>query len=90
MLVGVLPTNFVFIAIFFTVDIAFLTVASSYFAEADGAHASSVMLKKTGGAFCFVAGIFGWYLTFHLLMKDSMVELPLGDTSRFFGKSKRA
>jgi hypothetical protein len=30
------------------------------------------------------------YLTFHLLLKDSIVELPLGDTSRYFAKTKRA
>ena len=30
------------------------------------------------------------YLTFHLLLKDSIVELPLGDTSRYFAKAKRA
>jgi hypothetical protein len=29
------------------------------------------------------------YLTFHLLLKDSLVELPLGDTSRYFGKSRK-
>jgi succinate-acetate transporter protein len=89
-LVASLPTNLVYIAIFFLVDIGFLTVAASYFAAADGHHASSIALKKTGGVFCFLAGLVGWYLTFHLLLKDSLVELPLGDTSRFFRKSRKA
>ncbi|OCK79942.1 hypothetical protein K432DRAFT_298732, partial [Lepidopterella palustris CBS 459.81] len=37
--------------------------------------------------FCLLAGLVGWYLTFHLLLKDSLVELPLGDISRHFGKA---
>jgi succinate-acetate transporter protein len=59
-LIASLPTNLVYIAIFFTVDIGFLTVAASYFAEADGHHASAIALKKTGGVFCFIAGLIGW------------------------------
>lgn len=29
------------------------------------------------------------YLTLHLLIKDSIVELPLGDTSKYFSKSRK-
>ncbi|KAJ3957190.1 hypothetical protein N0V92_006265, partial [Colletotrichum tropicale] len=29
------------------------------------------------------------YLTFHLLLKDSLVELPLGDTSQYFPKTRK-
>ena len=29
-----------------------------------------------------------WYLTFALLLNDSIVELPIGNTSRFFAKRK--
>ncbi|KAJ4411022.1 hypothetical protein N0V91_001395 [Didymella pomorum] len=89
-LVASLPTNLVYIAIFFTVVFGFLLVASSYFALADGNVAASIALKKGGGGFCFVSGLIGWYLTFHLLLKDSIVELPLGDTSGYFAKTKRA
>jgi Fic family protein len=32
----------------------------------------------------------GWYLTFALLLNDSIVELPLYDTSRFFAKRRKA
>ncbi|KAH7077154.1 GPR1/FUN34/yaaH family-domain-containing protein [Paraphoma chrysanthemicola] len=88
-LVASLPTNLVYIGIFFTVELGFLLVASSYFAAADGHPNSSAALKKGGGGFCFVAGLIGWYLTFHLLLKDSIVELPLGDTSRYFAKTKK-
>lgn len=59
-LVASLPTNIVYIAIFFLVDLGFLTVASSYFAEADGHHAAAIGLKKTGGVACFLAGLVGW------------------------------
>lgn len=59
-LIASLPTNLVYIGIFFTVDLGFLTVAASYFAEADGHHGSAIALKQAGGAFCFVAGLIGW------------------------------
>ena len=88
-LVASLPTNLVYIGIFFTVDLGFLFVGASYFAAADGHASASVGLKKAGGVFCFIAGLIGWYLTFHLLLLDSLIELPLGDTSRYFGKRKK-
>jgi succinate-acetate transporter protein len=89
-LVASLPTNLVYIIIFFCVELGFLLVSASYFAVADGHPDASISLKKGGGAFCFLAGLTGWYLTFALLLKDSIVELPLGDTSRFFAKSRKA
>jgi succinate-acetate transporter protein len=88
-LIASLPTNLVYIAIFFLVDMGFLLVAASYFAAADGHQSSSLGLKKAGGVFCFLAGLVGWYLELHLLLKDSILYLPLGDTSRYFGKSKK-
>ncbi|PYH49323.1 uncharacterized protein BP01DRAFT_370803 [Aspergillus saccharolyticus JOP 1030-1] len=89
-LIASLASNLAYIAVFFLVDLGFLTVAASYFAEADGHHAASVALKKTGGASCFVAGLIGWYIVFHLLLQESIVDLPLGDTSRYFGKRSKA
>lgn len=59
-LVASLPTNLVYIAIFFTVVLGFLLVASSYFALADGNIAASIALKKGGGGSCFVSGLIGW------------------------------
>ncbi|TDZ19209.1 Acetate transporter protein patA [Colletotrichum orbiculare MAFF 240422] len=88
-LVASLPTNVVYILIFVFVELAFVTVAASYFAAADGHPTVSVALKKSGGAFAFLAGLVGWYLTFHLLLKDSIVELPLGDTSKYFPKTRK-
>ena len=89
-LIASLPSNVAYIAVFFLVDLGFLTVAASYFAAADGHHAASVALQKSGGVFCFVAGLIGWYIVLHLLLKDSLGELPLGDTSRYFAKTRRA
>ncbi|KAH7391965.1 GPR1/FUN34/yaaH family-domain-containing protein [Pyrenochaeta sp. MPI-SDFR-AT-0127] len=88
-LIASLPTNLVYIGIFFTVELGFLLVASCYFAAADGNLAASNALKKGGGGFCFIAGLIGWYLTFHLLLKDSIIELPLGDTSKYFAKKEK-
>ncbi|TKW58365.1 hypothetical protein CTA1_5231 [Colletotrichum tanaceti] len=88
-LVASLPTNVAYILIFVFVELAFVAVAASYFAAADGKEAASTGLKKAGGAFAFVAGLVGWYLTFHLLLKDSVVELPLGDTSQYFPKTRK-
>ncbi|KAL4734463.1 GPR1/FUN34/yaaH family-domain-containing protein [Aspergillus similis] len=87
-LVASLPSNIAYILVFLFVDLGFLTVAASYFAKADGHAASAVALQKAGGAFCFVAGLVGWYIVFHLLLQDSLLDLPLGDMSRFFGKRK--
>ncbi|KAJ0361681.1 hypothetical protein COL26b_013630 [Colletotrichum chrysophilum] len=88
-LVATLPTNVVYILIFILVELCFVLVAASYFALADGHATAAVGLKKSGGVFAFLAGLVGWYLTFHLLLKDSLVELPLGDTSRYFPKTRK-
>ncbi|CAG8380446.1 unnamed protein product [Penicillium salamii] len=88
-LIASIPSNVAYILVFLFVDLGFLTVAASYFALADGHAASAVALKKSGGVFCFLAGLIGWYIVFHLLLKDSLIDLPLGDTSRLFGKKKR-
>ncbi|KAK4235828.1 GPR1/FUN34/yaaH family-domain-containing protein [Achaetomium macrosporum] len=90
LLVASLPSNLVFILIFAFVKLAFLFISASYMALADG-KSSATGLLKTGGVFCFLAGLLGWYLTFAMLLQDAIIELPLGDTSRYFGgKRKRA
>ncbi|KAJ5851882.1 uncharacterized protein N7529_011267 [Penicillium soppii] len=88
-LIASLPSNVAYILVFLFVDLGFLTVAASYFAMADGNATASVALKKSGGVFCFLAGLIGWYIVFHLMLLESLVDLPLGDTSRLFGKKKR-
>jgi hypothetical protein len=81
-----LPTNLCYIAILSLVDICFLLVAASYFSAADGNMGTSVALKKASGVFCFLGGFVGWYLTMHVFCAESMVVLPLGDTSHYFKK----
>lgn len=48
-----MPTNLVYIIIFFTVELGFLLIAASYFAVADGHAGASIALKKGGGAFLY-------------------------------------
>jgi hypothetical protein len=62
-LVASINTNIVNILIYLFVDLGFLFTAGSYFATADGYDASSLALKKTGGVFCFLAGLLGWFVT---------------------------
>lgn len=88
-LIASLPSNIAYILVFLFVDLGFMLVAASYFALADGKPDISVSLKIAGGVFCFVAGLVGWYIVFHLLLKDSLVDLPLGDTSRYFAKTRK-
>ena len=86
-LIGSLPINLVYIAIFFFVELAFALVAASYFATADGKIGQGVALKKAGGAFAFLAGLFGYYTVGHLMCQTALFwSFPMGDTSRFFLK----
>ncbi|OAA72367.1 GPR1/FUN34/yaaH [Cordyceps fumosorosea ARSEF 2679] len=87
-LVASVTSNLVNILIYLFVDLGFLFIAASYFAKADGHASAATGLQVTGGASCFIAGLLGWYLTFHLLLKDELVELPLGDTSKYFSKRR--
>ncbi|KAJ5273971.1 hypothetical protein N7478_009096 [Penicillium angulare] len=89
-LIASLASNIAYILVFLFVDLGFLTVAASYFAKADGHAASALALQKSGGVFCFLAGLVGWYIVFHLLLQDSILDLPLGDTSRYFGKKNKS
>ncbi|KAL4886188.1 GPR1/FUN34/yaaH family-domain-containing protein [Aspergillus karnatakaensis] len=89
-LIASLPTNVAYILVFLFVDLGFLFVAASYFARADGKNTTAVRLQKAGGGFCFVAGLVGWYIVFHLFLGDNgVLELPLGETGRFFKRRGR-
>lgn len=82
--------NFVYIGIFFFVELAFILVASSYFATADGHLAAAIALKKTGGVFAFLAGLLGYYTVGHLMCQTAFFwNFPMGDTSRFFVKGRK-
>lgn len=70
------------------VELAFGLVAASYFAAADGNTVASIALKKAGGVFAFIAGLFGYYTVGNLMCQTALFfEFPMGDTSRFFVKS---
>ena len=80
-----------YIGIFFTVQLAFMLVAASYFAAADGHAASSVALAKAGGVFAFIAGLLGYYTVGNLMCQEALnFRFPMGDTSRYFGKKVEA
>ncbi|KAF7891543.1 uncharacterized protein EAF02_001868 [Botrytis sinoallii] len=84
-LIGSLPINLVYIAIFFFVQLAFTLVSESYFCAADGNLGTAAALKKTAGAFAFIAGMFGYYTVGHLMCQEALFfDFPMGDTSRFF------
>ena len=83
-------SNVVYFLIFFTVELAFLLVAASYFALADGAKEAGVGLKKAGGAFGFISGLLGYYTLGHLMCQEALsFSFPMGDTSRFFRKRSK-
>lgn len=68
---------------------AFLLVAASYFATADGHLIAATGLKKAGGAFAFVAGLFGYYTVANLMCQEAMFfSFPMGDTSHYFQRKK--
>ncbi|OJD34965.1 acetate transporter [Diplodia corticola] len=86
-LIGALPINLVYIAIFATVELAFGLVAASYFAAADGYADASVALKKAGGVFAFLSGLCGYYTLGHLMCQEALFfSFPMGSTERFFKK----
>lgn len=79
--------NIVYTGIFLAIELGFVLVAASYFALADGKVEVALALKKSGGAFCFVSGLLGWYTLAHLMCQGSTpLTYPMGDTSRYFTK----
>ena len=87
-LIGSLPLNLVYIGIFFTVQMAFTLVASSYFLTADGKAAQASAVKTAAGAFAFTSGMLGYYTVGNLMCQEAMnFSFPMGDTSRFFRKT---
>ncbi|KAF2011824.1 hypothetical protein BU24DRAFT_352987, partial [Aaosphaeria arxii CBS 175.79] len=90
-LIASLPKNIVYISIFTTVELCFLSDAASHFAFADHRVAIADGLGKTSGAFGFVAGLLGYYATAHYLCEEALpFRVPMGDTSRFFRNMKKS
>ncbi|KAI9050583.1 hypothetical protein LZ554_005744 [Drepanopeziza brunnea f. sp. 'monogermtubi'] len=89
-LIGSLPISFVYIGIFFFVELAFALVSAAYFAAADGAADRSVALNKAAGAFAFCAGMLGYYTVANLMCQTACgFSFPMGDTSRFFVRERK-
>ena len=81
--------NIVYIGIFAFVELAFTLIAASYFATADGNASAAIALKKSGGAFAFLAGLLGWYTVGHLMCQEALIfRFPMGDTSHYFKPRK--
>ena len=81
--------NLVYIGIFAMVELAFVLIAASYFATADGNASVGIALKKSGGAFAFLAGLLGWYTVGHLMCQEALFfSFPMGHTSHFFRPRK--
>ncbi|QSZ28932.1 hypothetical protein DSL72_003439 [Monilinia vaccinii-corymbosi] len=86
-LIGSLPSNLVYIGIYFFVELSFTLVSASSFCAADGNTATAAVLKKTAGAFAFIAGMLGYYTVGHLMCQQALFfDFPMGDTGRFFRK----
>ncbi|KAI9806881.1 MAG: hypothetical protein M1833_002539 [Piccolia ochrophora] len=90
LLISSLATNLICIGIFINCEIGFALVAASYFALADGDPATATTLKKTGGVFCFLAGMLGWYTVAHLMCRHPwLFGFPMGDVGRLSARRRR-
>ncbi|KAI1273068.1 gpr fun34 family protein [Xylaria sp. FL0933] len=59
-----LRSTVMFCLLFFTLDLAFLFLATSEFAASNGAATASVGLQKAGGVFGLLAAFLAWYNAF--------------------------
>jgi len=86
---GSLRTNMVFVALFFTLDIAFFLLSAAYFRIAEGRDPTSLL--TAGGAFAFVTSICGWYIMLALILGSTgfPFSVPLGDLSGFMSKKTK-
>lgn len=73
-----LRTNICFFMIFFTLVIAFCSLAGSFWQANNGNVALSGRLQIVGGAFAFVTTLFGWWIFIAIMLAslDFPFELP--------------
>ncbi|KAI0107320.1 GPR1/FUN34/yaaH family-domain-containing protein [Hypoxylon sp. NC0597] len=64
LLLCTLRSTVMFFLLFFTLDLAFLMLACSEFAAANGATAASTHLLRAGGGFGLIAAFLAWYNAF--------------------------
>ncbi|KAF5671850.1 GPR1 [Fusarium circinatum] len=89
-MLGSAPINLVSFGIFTTIFFCFTLDAASNFAHADGKVEVSKNLMKAAGAFGFISGLLGYYSCAAAMCADALpFELPCGDTSRFFKKTRK-
>ncbi|KAJ5988491.1 GPR1/FUN34/yaaH [Penicillium waksmanii] len=87
---GFTADNVVYIIIFLSLELCLIFDAASQFKRADGMIELSENLSTVGGAFAFVASIFGYYTVLHYLCQESLpFTVVMGDTSRFFERRAR-
>ncbi|EEY19808.1 conserved hypothetical protein [Verticillium alfalfae VaMs.102] len=88
-LLASLAINVPNIIIFAGLEFSYLFNCAAHFAMADGNTAASAALTRAAGAFGAVAAASGFYMVGYELCRDVFpFELPVGDTSRFFGRRK--
>ncbi|KAM0346196.1 hypothetical protein ACHAPU_005618 [Fusarium lateritium] len=89
-MLGSAPINLVSFGIFTTIFICFTLDAASNFAHADGKLDVAKSLMKAAGVFGFISGLLGYYSCASSMCADAIpFELPCGDTSRFFKKTRK-
>ncbi|SCN65423.1 related to Y.lipolytica GPR1 protein and Fun34p [Fusarium fujikuroi] len=89
-MLGSAPINLVSFGIFTTIFFCFTLDAASNFAHADGKVEVAKNLMKAAGVFGFVSGLLGYYSCAAAMCADALpFELPCGDTSRFFKKTRK-
>ncbi|KAJ5387024.1 GPR1/FUN34/yaaH [Penicillium cosmopolitanum] len=89
-LIASIRLNVVYIIIFLSLELCLIFDAASQFKRADGMIELSENLSTVGGAFAFVASIFGYYTVLHYLCQESLpFTVVMGDTSRFFDRRAR-
>ncbi|BFZ61981.1 hypothetical protein YB2330_003060 [Saitoella coloradoensis] len=86
--VGSLRTNIPFMWVFWNLEIALILLSIAYLK--DMSLEASHRVTVAGGAFAFICTFGGWYLFLieMLSMQGFTVKLPVGDMSRFWGKSE--
>ncbi|KAF7185651.1 Protein alcS [Pseudocercospora fuligena] len=90
-LVGALRVNIVFVLVFFTVSIGFLTLSASFWKMGLGEMVLYERLLEATGGFWFVTSLLGWYLLFVQVM-DAVGfawPLPVGDLSGYWAKREK-
>lgn len=79
-LVCSIRTNLVFFMIFFSLVPSFGLLAGSYFQAANGRASLAKKLAEAGGAFGFVACLFGWYIFSAIML--ATVDFPFNLPSK--------